>query len=215
MSACPGGEQERRRASPPAVPSPAQRHGNGVAAIPVAVGDQGPGGLHPMTWRSRLRSATRLTLGVPWLCGPASRRVCYSVEAGPMKWGQPRVPVGRIKRIWSEIGSAYRHLGTRPADQGTRNNPPRALVARCSSGGGVGRRGGGLLRSVQVPDGVAPGVDLAWLLGLRRLLLAVGLPDLRPPGCPCGAYVRRQLPPTRSAARRATASMPPDGRRAA
>jgi hypothetical protein len=28
-----------------------------------------------------LRSATRLTLGVPWLCGPASRRVCYFVEA--------------------------------------------------------------------------------------------------------------------------------------
>ena len=30
----------------------------------------------------RLRSATRLTRRVPWLCGPASRRVCYFVEAG-------------------------------------------------------------------------------------------------------------------------------------
>jgi hypothetical protein len=29
-----------------------------------------------------LRSATRLTQGVPWLCGPASRRVCYFVGGG-------------------------------------------------------------------------------------------------------------------------------------
>jgi hypothetical protein len=29
-----------------------------------------------------LHSATRLTQGVPWLCGPASRRVCHFVEAG-------------------------------------------------------------------------------------------------------------------------------------
>ena len=34
--------------------------------------------------RQRLHSATRLTQGVPWLCGPASRRVCYFVEAGRM-----------------------------------------------------------------------------------------------------------------------------------
>jgi hypothetical protein len=32
----------------------------------------------------RLRSETRLTQGVPWLCGPASRRVCHFVEAGRM-----------------------------------------------------------------------------------------------------------------------------------
>src|SRR6476620_3039355 len=29
-----------------------------------------------------LHSATRLTHGVPWLCGPASRRVCYFVGSG-------------------------------------------------------------------------------------------------------------------------------------
>jgi hypothetical protein len=30
--------------------------------------------------RSELHSATRLTQGVPWLCGPASRRVCLFVD---------------------------------------------------------------------------------------------------------------------------------------
>ena len=35
--------------------------------------------------RHRLHSATRLTQGVPWLCGPASRRVCYFVEAGRLR----------------------------------------------------------------------------------------------------------------------------------
>jgi hypothetical protein len=32
--------------------------------------------------RSCLRSATRLASRAPWLCGPASRRVCYFVETG-------------------------------------------------------------------------------------------------------------------------------------
>ncbi len=40
--------------------------------------------------RHRLHSATRLTQGVPWLCGPASRRVCYFEEATRRKSGQPR-----------------------------------------------------------------------------------------------------------------------------
>ena len=34
-----------------------------------------------------LRSATRLTQGVPWLCGPASRRVCSFVGAMPQTLG--------------------------------------------------------------------------------------------------------------------------------
>jgi hypothetical protein len=29
---------------------------------------------------ARLHSVTRLTRGVPWLCGPVSRRVCYFVD---------------------------------------------------------------------------------------------------------------------------------------
>ena len=33
-----------------------------------------------------LRSATRLTAGVPWLCDPASRRVCYFVGPGIAHW---------------------------------------------------------------------------------------------------------------------------------
>jgi hypothetical protein len=42
----------------------------------------------------RLRSATRLTLRAPWLCGPASRRVCYFVE---VSWkNAPRYTPGDI-----------------------------------------------------------------------------------------------------------------------
>jgi hypothetical protein len=48
----------------------------------------GAAGARPSTHRlpfqnmRRLRSATRLAQRVPWLCGPALRRVCYFVEAG-------------------------------------------------------------------------------------------------------------------------------------
>ena len=54
--------------------------------------------------RSWLHSMTRLTQGVPWLCGPASRRVCHFVDQArrpiadtegptPGRIGSPRPPV--------------------------------------------------------------------------------------------------------------------------
>ena len=45
-------------------------------------------GFRPRTWES-LHSATRLTQGVPWLCGPASRRVCYFVGWVRDRWMVP------------------------------------------------------------------------------------------------------------------------------
>ena len=49
-----------------------------------------------MLW---LRSATRLTARVPWLCGPASRRVCYFGEAGrSVGCGQPSVGGDALER---------------------------------------------------------------------------------------------------------------------
>ena len=50
----------------------------------VAAGACSPVYRAPFRDMMRLHSETRLTQGVPWLCGPASRRVCHFVEAGRM-----------------------------------------------------------------------------------------------------------------------------------
>ncbi len=47
---------------------------------------------------TRLRSATRLTQRVPWLCGPASRRVCYFV--GLASASPPKSRAGDLRRLW-------------------------------------------------------------------------------------------------------------------
>ena len=62
-----------------------------------------------MSWA--LLSATRLATRAPWLCGPASRRVCYFEEAGRM----PAVSHRRCRTLaslWLADPSANRVMGT-------------------------------------------------------------------------------------------------------
>jgi hypothetical protein len=53
----------------------------GGSALAVGCGLSGSQRSPFQNMERELLSATRLTQGVPWLCGPASRRVCYFVEA--------------------------------------------------------------------------------------------------------------------------------------
>ena len=64
------------------------QRGEPVAGSVAAAGRRGGAGLRDPFFTipehaSHLHSAARLTQRVPWLCGPASRRVCYFVEADP------------------------------------------------------------------------------------------------------------------------------------
>jgi len=91
-----------------------------AAARPVrpGAGAGGVSGTHSVPFqnvmRQRLRSATRLTQRVPWLCGPASRRVCYFVEADG---GQPR-RAQRFSNVRRASPSYNRHWvpARQPAD---------------------------------------------------------------------------------------------------
>jgi hypothetical protein len=70
----------------------------------------------PFQYMLRLRSATRLTQGVPWLCGPASRRVCYFGEAGLADAvSQVSMRCDALARIRRTILSGYRQLVLDPS----------------------------------------------------------------------------------------------------
>jgi hypothetical protein len=76
--------------------------------------------LHRLPWRSicRPRSTTRLTLRVPWLCGPASRRVCFFEEAGRMK-AVSHASLCDASRGYgsrSDWAIGFRYRGRRPKD---------------------------------------------------------------------------------------------------
>jgi hypothetical protein len=83
----------------------------------------------PSQNKKRLPSATRLTRRVPWLCGPASQRVCHFRGGRPDEHGQPRVHVRRITRVRFAASSGYRQLVRARTGHGLRP----AIPAPCTS----------------------------------------------------------------------------------
>jgi hypothetical protein len=105
--------------------------------------------------RQRLHSATRLTQGVPWLCGPASRRVCYFVEASRRNAVSPRVKDARGGYGFA-ILLGYGQCVTGFPGQGTTSNPspPPCTAAVGPVGQGsreIANSGAGRVRVALVP----------------------------------------------------------------
>ena len=124
--------------------------------------------------RSWLHSTTRLTQGVPWLCGPASRRVCHFVGSGlswpaeragaraPMSLHRSPSTVGEPREIGSVSGS-HRDLDHGGPRRFRASNRGRHKAGRWSTTGlshthqrrpalrtaGDGRRSGGAVGPVR------------------------------------------------------------------
>ncbi len=83
-----------------------------------------------------LLSATRLATRAPWLCGPASRRVCYFEEAGRSRGGQPTTGVGRSASLRAGGWPAHPAMGTQRGDHVTTSHgtgPPRTCIHHIGS----------------------------------------------------------------------------------